>query len=305
MDDGFKELIDLYFEDDNDEEDDDQDMKEDNIMDIMYNKQSKKIKCLLSLYDLYKRAKSFEDWQTFNVNSENNLLWVIDPKQDQWRTTDYKLTVFHLYMIQTKPMDKTRDIRVRIKFERQYSWIATEHVGTPFYVWINKNDTLQYIINKYIKKTKRYILQCYRLRKNIDGKEEQRKVIPKLKWHNYKLDNKFDWKRDILLFRMKHPLCCYYGPEMHYPVFKETIHDDFDGINDIDIEIEDNQIEIPELYDSSCSNSPTPPPSKYFHKPQPKKPVSLPPPPIPDYDDESSDFDDYFPGFYPPFFGFF
>ena len=52
---------------------------------------------------------------------------------------------------------------------------------------------------------------------------------------------------------------------MYYPVFEETIHNDFDGINDIDIEIEENQIEIPELYESSYSDSPTPPPIEYFH----------------------------------------
>ena len=93
---------------------------------------------------------------------------------------------------------------------------------------------------------------------------------------------------------MKYSLYGKFGPKMDYPIFEKEIHDDFDNINDVDIEIEENQIEIPELYDSPYSDSPTPPPSEYFHKPRPKESV-IQPPTITFYDDSSCDFDDYFP----------
>ena len=269
MDDGFKELLDLYY--DVDDKNEDVDMKED-IADIGNNR-SQKIQCLLSLpLNLqYCREKTFENWEYFNIDSKKNVSWLMQPEgfyRNRWRTSDDfdEPLSFNLYMIQTKPMDDTRNIKMSIKF-MESSYFNADRVGVPLIIWINQNDTLQYVLNKYVKKSKRFIWHCYCESEVGDTSTVQ--VIPKKKWNTYKLDKHFDWNKDQLLIKMKF-LNRDDMPHASYPIFTEPeIFQQFEEINDIEVEIEENEMEMPELYESEQNGSPTPPPSEYFHRPRP------------------------------------
>ena len=102
-----------------------------------------------------------------------------------------------------KTMDNTRNIKIEIRFEgaREYDWLHThfkKRIGAPLFVWINKYDTLQWIVNKYLKRNRKYIWCCFRYNKQNKSK----KSIAKSRWNGYVIDRWLNSNEDILVFKM-------------------------------------------------------------------------------------------------------
>ena len=102
-----------------------------------------------------------------------------------------------------KSMDVAKNIRIRVQFEgwREYDWLD-EHfgkrIGAPLFAWINKYDTIQDIINKHMKRIRKYIASCYKYNKQ----NESRKSITSNRWNGYVIHRWFDLKTDVLLFKI-------------------------------------------------------------------------------------------------------
>ena len=68
-------------------------------------------------------------------------------------------------------MNKSRDIEVTIIFigNLTFEW-NNKYIGAPLYVWINDNDTWQYVVNCIFEKGK-YIMSCYM--ESVNNKKNQ------------------------------------------------------------------------------------------------------------------------------------
>ena len=63
------------------------------------------------------------------------------------------MIAFNLYMIRKKSMDKSRSIKIEIKFTCDKAAKSVDKfIGAPLFVWVNESDTLQYVVDKYLRR---------------------------------------------------------------------------------------------------------------------------------------------------------
>merc|ERR1712154_303943 len=131
-----------------------------------------------------------------------------------------------LYIFPNKPMDPLRNMRVRIKCistDKRGNNIAYQYDGLPLIAWISETDTVQYVVDKYFKESKPFILSCFVVQENQDGIKKS--VIYKNKWNQYKLVDKMNSSTDHLLFRIKP----YSDTNIFIPQFENYVHDFVDN----------------------------------------------------------------------------
>merc|ERR1712130_532774 len=132
----------------------------------------------------------------------------------------------NLYIIPNKPMDLLKKIRVRIKCistDKRGDDVHFKYDGLPLIAWISKTDSVQYVVNKYMKESKPFILSCFVMKKNQDGIKKS--AIHRNKWNKYKLVDKMNTSTDLLLFRFKP----YNDLNIFIPQYKQSVHDFVDG----------------------------------------------------------------------------
>eukprot|EP01084_Bolivina_argentea_P029016 53879_1 len=198
MDDIYRNLINLYFDENNDAYDD-EDMME----------YEPKIQCILSSkmgeeeFVCRGALKWHEIERKKKYNKKNSrFIWYNDEDIYNYERGEYTMPTFNLYMIRIKSFDELRNIKIEIKFvSNDCSWYwnkKDKYVGLPLNIWINKTDTLWYIIDKYLKKIGKYIWYCFHMR---NGK--RRKAIMIDKWNEFVLYKRMNLPNDWLLFKVK------------------------------------------------------------------------------------------------------
>ena len=93
-----------------------------------------------------------------------------------------------------KPSDRSRSCRISVKFLCAYS---KRYIGIPFYCWINRYDTFQFVIDTYMKRSQKYLQYAFIMKKG----NKKRKSIPKARWSEYSLMQNMDLKEDVLLLK--------------------------------------------------------------------------------------------------------
>merc|ERR1711997_206045 len=72
-----------------------------------------------------------------------------------------------------------------------------KYVGLPLHVWISKEDTLQTVFNKYLKKIKKLVVNCYKVKEN-----KQKVLIHRYKWADYKMTQRMNLPNDFIVFML-------------------------------------------------------------------------------------------------------
>eukprot|EP01084_Bolivina_argentea_P308882 534204_1 len=167
----FEKLIPIYYNitDNENDNDDDCDMKETTSMCIHKNDGFEYIlsKTNIGLGYSTPRIKQIEAYKKSDIYS-NNVRF-------------NEIASFDLHIISVKPyIYKTyRNIKLKIKFRTSD---RHDYIGLPLIAWINKRDTLQYVVNKYMKKSIDYIQSCYKIRNG------NKTVISRPRWNEYNND---------------------------------------------------------------------------------------------------------------------
>eukprot|EP01084_Bolivina_argentea_P308883 534205_1 len=169
----FKELIEFYFniKDAEKENHEDCDMKQ--TTPICFHKNDEfeyilskaKYRQLAWKYPRIKQIEAFRKSDTYNNMITNAF--------------DSGIATFDLHIIPIKPYKTTRNIKLKIKFRTSD---RHDYIGLPLIAWINKRDTLQYVVNKYMKKSIDYIQSCYKIRNG------NKTVISRPRWNEYNND---------------------------------------------------------------------------------------------------------------------
>ena len=151
------------------------------------------------------------------------------PEVDPWvylgglpGTTDgHGLTQFNLYMIRIKSLDKSRNMRLNIKFRCNH--FSKRYIGPPIYIWINQHDTLQFVIDQYLSRIRKFILYAYKIK---DGDKFKKRIVARDRWSKYILKQRMDPRNDILLFEIKNinasnAFCSILGDDVHQKFDKQ------------------------------------------------------------------------------------
>ena len=95
-----------------------------------------------------------------------------------------------------KQSDISNDIKVNIEFVAEQQQYVK--IGIPHHIWINKDDTLNTIINQHLKELRDHLKRVYIM------KDAKRQSISRKNWNIYKLYNGFDHdqKQKTLLFKL-------------------------------------------------------------------------------------------------------
>merc|ERR1712129_55463 len=136
--------------------------------------------------------------------------------------------IMHLYILPCNPLDSSRNIRLRVKCVSTDKRAADpqgeyEYDGLPLIAWVNKTDTVGYIIKKYLKESKNLITSCFIMKKQQNGIKKC--IVKRIKWNEYKLVDKMNTRTDYLMFRFKR----YFDTNIFIPQYKKTIHDLIDN----------------------------------------------------------------------------
>merc|ERR1712129_440963 len=129
---------------------------------------------------------------------------------------------YNLYIIPNKAIDVSRNIRLRIKFistDKRGDDPNFKHDGLPLIAWVSCMDTVEYVIDKYMHQSKRFILSCFVVKNNQEGIKKS--VIHRNKWDKIALSSKMDPTKDYLLFRFKPFSDC----NIVIPQFENSVHD--------------------------------------------------------------------------------
>eukprot|EP01084_Bolivina_argentea_P314590 544898_1 len=131
-----------------------------------------------------------------------------------------------LFAIQTKSVDVMRKKRLQVKFRTVWRYLSFDsynrRIGLPLFVWINKTDTLQYVIDKYMKDTKCYISCCSKINKIEEIVYET--AIPKHEWDTFHIYFQMDLSKECLLFKIKD----INHPNVIIPRYSNAIYQHFD-----------------------------------------------------------------------------
>lgn len=180
-----------------------------NIMDSFYDQNklrtSDKIKCILARQNnRYYRRNNVSEFMQFSENETYT-------QDSHYRYEDFFGGNVDLYMIRMKSYESNRKVKLNIKFiSNENEKLSTKtnineiknlkYVGLPLTVWINKNDTMKYIIDKYLSETKQFIHFCYRIKV-----KDKIISIPERKRSEYKPYYEFikNHSNDFVIFKFK------------------------------------------------------------------------------------------------------
>eukprot|EP01083_Nonionella_stella_P121189 364040_1 len=212
--DGYKDLMDLYYGNRQlPENEDDCDMLEPELP----HHTSNGIKCIVH--------KSTQ----FIHHKDNKLRVDLDDIESEFES----MVHLDLFMIRMKTNDQSRNIKLKIEFRTDRERLrinkgervrlyTSDRVGLPLFVWINKGDTLMYVIDKYLANSKGYIESCRRVR--TQDEDTRQLGIPRKQWPRYQIYFQMDLPDESLLFRfhkIRHQ-------KISIPQLDTTVYEQFD-----------------------------------------------------------------------------
>ena len=191
MDDSARTLFNTYFNASGDE-DEDEDM-------IELNK-NRNTKCMLSMWPIernmrweihspIRKLKAFRSSAEFNPDGLDVSL-----SRLPYACKKDEMVQLSLYIFRVNSPQENRNIKVNIKFVYGYD---RKVVGFPAYIWINKQDTLEYVVNRYLQKIRKFIIGAYKV------KDNRNTMIKRDRWNGYKLNQRMDLDKDVLLFKLR------------------------------------------------------------------------------------------------------
>merc|ERR1711920_345833 len=94
---------------------------------------------------------------------------------------------------------------MKIKFITSSSWGCEnwDNLGLPLTVWINKQDTVQDVIDLHCRKIKKYLIKCYRLKDDGTIGKGKAILIHKHKWDSYRISQRMKLPKDSIVFKLK------------------------------------------------------------------------------------------------------